>query len=77
MNSKNDSKLSFKQPHLKPKQKKTKQTTRTWNRNRIREMEITWKVISGEGEEKNGGKGTGKRSIIGRYRIDGKRLKIV
>ena len=25
MNSKNDSKLSYKQPHVKPKQKKTKQ----------------------------------------------------
>ena len=29
MNSKNDSKLTYKQPNLKPKQKKTKQTTRT------------------------------------------------
>ena len=29
MNSKNDSKLSYEQPHLKQKQNQTKQTTRT------------------------------------------------
>ena len=29
MNSKNDSKLNYLQPHLKQKQKQTKQTTRT------------------------------------------------
>ena len=38
-------------------------------------MEITWRVISGE--EKNGGKVQGIRSIIGRYKIDRGRLRIV
>ena len=37
---------------------KTKQTTRT---NRIREMDITWSVFSGEGEGRNGGEGTEKK----------------
>ena len=41
-------------------------------------MEITWKVISGEGEGKNGGKIQRIRSIIGRYKIDGgERLRII
>ena len=40
-------------------------------------MEITWRVISGEGE--SGGKryGLGIRSIIGRHIIDRGRLRIV
>ena len=32
-----------------------------YNRNRITEMEITWKVISREGEGENEGKGTGNK----------------
>ena len=40
-------------------------------------MEITQRVISGEGEGKNRGKGQGIRSIIGRYKIDRRRLRIV
>ena len=40
-------------------------------------MEITWRVISGEGQGKNGGKGTGIRSIIGRHKIDRETLRIV
>ena len=41
-------------------------------------MEITWRVISGEGgEEKMGEKVQGIRSIIGRYKIDTGRLRIV
>ena len=40
-------------------------------------MEITWTVFSGEGEGKNGGKVQGIRSIIGRYQIDGEKLRIV
>ena len=40
-------------------------------------MDITWRVISGEGEEKNGGKVQGRRSIIGRHKIDGERLRMV
>ena len=40
-------------------------------------MEITWRVISGEKEGKNGvGKMQEIRSIIGRHKIDG-RLRIV
>ena len=39
-------------------------------------MEITWRVISREGED-NGGKCTGTRSINGRYKIDRGRLRIV
>ena len=35
--------------------------TNSYNRNRITEMEITWRVISGEGEWENGGKGTGNK----------------
>ena len=39
-------------------------------------MNITWRVFSGEGEGKNGwGKVQGIRSIIGRHKIDGKRLR--
>ena len=41
-------------------------------------MEITQRVISGEGEGKNcGGKVQGIRIIIGRHKIDRERLKIV
>ena len=40
-------------------------------------MEITWKVISGAGEGKNGGKVQGIRSIIGRPKIDREKLRIV
>ena len=38
--------------------KKEKQRLSNYNRNRITEIEITWKVISGEGERGNGGKGS-------------------
>ena len=39
-------------------------------------MEITWRVISGEGEEgRMGGKLQGIRSINGRYKIDRGRLR--
>ena len=41
-------------------------------------MEITWRVISGEGERENGrGKVEGIRSISGRHKIGRGRLKIV
>ena len=41
-------------------------------------MEITWRVISGEGEGKNGGgRVQGIRSINGRHKIDGERLRMV
>ena len=40
-------------------------------------MEITWLVTTWEGEGENGGKVQGIRSINGRYKIDGGRLRIV
>ena len=40
-------------------------------------MEITWRVISWEGEEENGRKVQGIRNINGRYKIDRGRLRIV
>ena len=46
-----DSQLSTTEP------RKQQQNQANYNRNRITEMEITWRVISGEGKE-NGGKGT-------------------
>ena len=41
-------------------QKQSKQTTTT-GVDRITEMEITQRVISGDGERENGGKGTGNK----------------
>ena len=39
-------------------------------------MEITWRIIRGEGEEENGGvKVQGIRSIIGNHKIDRRRKK--
>ena len=40
-------------------------------------MEITWRVIGGDMEWGEWGKGTGHRSKNGRYKIDRGRLKIV
>ena len=40
-------------------------------------MDITWRVISGEGEEKNGEKVQVIRNISGQYKIDRGRLRIV
>ena len=37
--------------------------------NRIREIDITWRVFSEEGEGKKGRKVQGIRSIIGRHKI--------
>ena len=51
------------------KQKQTKQTTRTGTES---EMEITWRVISGEGEMVQG-----IRSRIVRHKIDRRKLRIV
>ena len=46
-----NSQLSATEPKKKKKQKQTKQTTK---QNRITEMEITWRVISGAGYGKGG-----------------------
>ena len=43
-----------------PKKTKTNQANNQ-NKNRTTEMEITWRVISGEVERKNGGKSTGNK----------------
>ena len=40
-------------------------------------MQITWKVISVEGEAGVGEKVQGRRSIIGRHKIEGERSKMV
>ena len=40
-------------------------------------MEITWRVISGEGEGRSGEKVQGISSINGRYKKDRGRLRIV
>ena len=41
-------------------------------------MEIIWKIVIGEGQGKNGGGMVqGIRSIIGRHKMDGGRLKII
>ena len=40
---------------------KQKNQANNYNRNRITEIEITWRVISGAGEWGNGGKGTGNK----------------
>ena len=52
--------------------KKTNQADNQ-NRNRIIGMKITWRVISGE----VGGGEWGIKSIIGRYKIDRGRLRMV
>ena len=44
---------------MNPKKTKTKQTTRT--QARIREMDITWRDFSGEGEERNERESTAKK----------------
>ena len=41
-------------------------------------MDITWRVFGGEGEGRTRGeKVQGIRSIIGRHKIDGERLRMV
>ena len=40
-------------------------------------MEITWRVIRGRGWGRMGEKVQGIRSIIGRHKVDGGRLKII
>ena len=40
-------------------------------------MEITWRVISGDGEGGKGEKVQGIRSVTGRYKIHTGRLRIV
>ena len=55
---------------LKQNQKQTKQTTRKEQNHR---NEDHMEVISGEREEGE----WGKRSIVGRYKIDRRRLRIV
>ena len=60
-----------------PKRKENnKNLANNQNRNRIREMDITQREFSGDGEGRNREeKVQGRRSIISRHKIDGERLK--
>ena len=40
-------------------------------------MELTWRIISGDVEWGEWGKGTGTKKLNGRYKIDKERLRIV
>ena len=53
-----NSQLSTNEPKRKEKQQKL---SKTQNRNRIREMDITQREFSGEGDGRNGGNSTGKK----------------
>ena len=71
MNSKMtiNSQLSTTEPKKsKSKKNPTQNQANTKNKNRITEMEIIWRVISGEGAMIQG-----IRNIIGRYKIDRER----
>ena len=54
--------------------KTNKSKTRTGKES---DMEIIWRIINWEGKGKKGGKGQEIRSIIGRYKIDSGRLRII
>ena len=56
-----NSQLSTTEPKKKKKNNKNKNQANNQNRNRIREMDITWRVFTGEGEEKNRGESTGNK----------------
>ena len=74
MNSKmtTNSQLSTNEP------KRKKNYANNQNRNRIREIDITWRYFSGEAEGRSRGqKLQRKRSIIGRQKIDRERSKMV
>ena len=75
MNSKNDSKLSYKQPHLKPKQKKTKQTTRT--ETEPQKWRSHGGLSIGDWEGERGKKVQRINSINDRWKIDRGRVRIV
>ena len=81
MNSKmtTNSQLSTNEPKKKKKKKKNnKNKANNYKRNRIRDMAVTRRVFSGEGEGRNRGKNVqGRRSVIGRHKIDGERSKMV
>ena len=72
-----NSQLSTNEP--KRKEKQQKQTlSKQPNRNRIREMDITWRDFSGEGEGRNsGGKVQGRRNMVSRHKVVGERSKMV
>ena len=75
MNSKmtTNSQASTNEPKKKEKQKLSKQLEQEQKR-----MDIMWRVFSEEGEEKNRGELVqGRRSTIGRLKIDRERSKTV
>ena len=79
MNSKmtTNSQLSTNEPKRMEKQQKQKLSKQP-EQEQIREMDITGKDFSGEGEGRNRGERVqGRRSIISRHKIDGEREKKV
>ena len=80
MNSKmtTNSQISTNEPQKikgrKTMKTKTKQTTRTGIESENHRIIESWRVFSGEGVRRNRGQG---RSIIGRYKIDRRRLRTV
>ena len=72
MNSKMTTNLQLSTTELKTKQNKHTHLANSQNRNRITEMEITWRVISREW-----GRRLHRISINVRYKIDMRRLTIV
>ena len=66
---------NYQQLNPKQKQKQTKETTRTGTESQ------KWRshggLLAGSRNGENGGKGTGLRSIIGRYKLDRGRLRMV
>ena len=74
-----DSQLSTTEPKKKtPKQKQTKQTTRTGTESQKWRSQRGLSMERGKGENGgNEGKVQGTRSINGRYKIDRGRLRIV
>ena len=72
---KTNSQLSTNEPKRKTAKTKTKQTTRTGTES---EKRTSHRGISvGRGDVRNGEKVQGRRSIIGRHKIEGERPKMV
>ena len=68
-----NSQLSTNEPKKIKENNENKKLSNQLDQEQIREMDITWRVSSREGEGRNGGKVQGRRSIIGRYKRDGER----
>ena len=80
MNSKmiTNSQLSTNEPKKKEEEKQQKQKLSKQLEQEQKRMDIMWRVFSEEGEEKNRGELVqGRRSTIGRHKIDRERSKTV